>query len=180
MRKLMLFGVLLLTLLNSHVCYSSEKIPYKNDGFSFSMYHYITKTKQKENFYYTITKDGTITGKIRFVRYNKTGKKEVLSKDAPIGFLDKRFPEEHAMIKLLNYNDFLEIPNFTSDKKNIKTVTVFQAKYKYKGKNFLKKVKIYNIDELFRKGDNEDIIKLKFIMLYVESLEYIKSMRWMR
>ena len=164
------FVLLLLSIIPSF-CYASEKIPYKNENFTFSMYHYVLISKQKEYFDYSIDKDGSIIGKIRFVRYDKNGKKEVLSRNVPIDFLRKNFPENHKLIKLLNYNDFLDIPDYTSDK-DIKTLTIFQAKYIYEGKDFNKNVKIYNINKLFSKGNNKDIIKLKFIMLYIESLEY--------
>ncbi|MCD4782853.1 MAG: hypothetical protein K8T10_03370 [Candidatus Eremiobacteraeota bacterium] len=156
------------------ICRQQRKIPINVDKLYFVLRHLSKEDNKLTEFYYLINKNNII-GKMKTVTKDVFGNRKVFRKEAVIDTIEREDFSENGLLKVLNYNCFLDIPDYINCyyTKNVdsKTTTEYKLKYIYKGKSYYKKVKIEDIDDLILMKKSTNILKLKFIKLYIESLE---------
>lgn len=164
---LLLFCSLVLSVKASSVPQTDKKlIPDAVTKIWFEYKHYDANIKQEEYFAYYYQNDA-IMGKFKFTIKDEKFERTIKG-NSP---LDSLLSEDN-LIKLLNHIDFMNLPAlFQNGNEKIRTVTLFNLKYIYKGKTYYKNVKVININSLFDNSTDSNVFNLKFLMVYIEGLE---------
>lgn len=105
------------------------------------------------------------------------------------------FPEENEIGKVLDYNRFMDLPCYVTEKdgklrfykssdmkkkkqkeimkseeKSIRTLTTIKFQGKHKGRMVRKKIRIENFGDLFDKYSDNRLFRLKYIILYMNNM----------
>ena len=141
-------------------------IPGETDYFLFESVHFLKRKNQVEFFRYEIKKNSVVS-KIRFEVIHHQAKK-IIEKSQNDTY---RKNQDH-IINVLNYNDFLNLPEYIEDpngkKMSLETLTKFKVIFKCDGMTINKEVAIENLESQIKNNSNKNAFRIKFIMLIID------------
>ena len=143
----------------------TRQIPYSPESFKFRMVHRIPKKNYREEFSVIFRKKNIVMG--LEAKDNSEGKRKFFKNSQIIGTRGENDYRDNEFILLLNLVDFLSINYQNKPEKFIQTVTTFELDCRFDGKNVHRKIEITNIDDKLADNPDDNIFKLKFLMLHL-------------
>lgn len=150
----------------------TQQISASPEIFEFRMVHRIPGENYREEFAEIFGRKYVVIS--LNVTDFKDGKKRTYTKSCGIADRHKDDYFKDELITFLNLIDFpgIKYKENPGNPGDIRTITKFELNCSFEGKNIHREIEITNIDDKLAEKPNDDIFKLKFLMVDIERMGY--------